>query len=99
MTIKEAHETLAWRDDEGNLKPIAKRLRAHAALWRNGPMSEHAHYCDEAADTIEELEQKTVDLNALHSGEAIVIPRNRDHAEKMMMIAEHWLKTNGGRVD
>lgn len=34
------------------------------------------------------------ELQRLYSGEAIVIPRNRDHAEKMLMIAEHWLKKN-----
>ena len=45
-------------------------------------------------DLCGEVDYLKSELHTLQSGEAIVIPRNRDHAEKMLMIAEHWLKKN-----
>lgn len=48
-----------------------------------------------SVEHLEETHPETgVRLAALQSGEEIVIPRDREHAEKMLMIAEHWLKTN-----
>jgi len=53
----------------------------------------HQRYADQCQTTTD-IQDRLAMLDALQSGDAIVIPRNRDHAEKMLMIAEHWLKKN-----
>lgn len=49
------------------------------------------NFLSEALNEVERLEE---DLNDLHSGQNIVMPSSKGHAQNMELVAERWLKDN-----
>ncbi len=84
---------------EDALADITERLRRAAPFLRasgyGGIVGQHADICEEAADEIKRLRSVEETLRDLEEGRAVILPGTREHAEKMLLVADACLKAGG----
>lgn len=91
-----SHSPTPWRlvDDAGDEVILASdgtRVHRDTAYYPSGLASEDAAFIVECVNRVAELERELADLK---EGRTAIIPCSRDHAEKLLFMAETFWNGN-----